>query len=114
MNNSKTPAFDAVLAQLNSARERICRGTAGVERLREELYDLGIDPEVETSLYALLEKSLQLLYEGAAAMQYVRPIIMEDVKNCEILLGSLRRKSRAARRDEPDDIPFPDSYFESK
>jgi len=111
MKVNDTVAAHAVLATLNAAREKICRGTAGLERLREALGRTALEDRDAERIFGLAEAALVQLYQGAAEMQAVRPEVMTVVDSCEILQGALRRQLRAASRDHADDPPFPESYL---
>jgi hypothetical protein len=64
MKKLDTQAVDAALDTLNDAREMVCRGTAGLERLREVLDQIEFDEEVGDRLRTLLAASLDRLYQG--------------------------------------------------
>jgi len=107
MKKIDKPAIDATLESLNQAREQICRGTAAVARVREALGRPGEEMNPD-QVEEVLEAALDKLYEGAAALQFVRPLLLGVVDNCEILQGALRRQLRAARREGPGSPPFPE------
>jgi hypothetical protein len=110
MKKTDQPAVAATLAQLDAARERVCRGTAAVERVREGLANLDDDEWTLEKALDFLAAAADMLYEGAAALQTIRPIVLDLVDGCEMLQGELRRQLRAGRREAPDGPPFPDGW----
>ncbi|MCE9586618.1 hypothetical protein K8R04_04905, partial [Candidatus Uhrbacteria bacterium] len=112
MKKIDKPAVKATLAKFNQARELISYGTAGLERLREALGNPDSDEEVTAEQFGeLLATALDHVYDGAAALQYVRPLVMGLVDNCEVLQGLLRQQLRATRQEGPDALPFPENYL---
>src|SRR4051812_7682312 len=114
MKKTDKKAVAATLAQLDAARERVCRGTAAVERVREGLANLDDDEWTVEKAFDFLGAAADLLYQGAADLQGVRPIVLDLVDGCEMLRGELRRRVRAARREDPDGPPFPDGWAGDK
>jgi hypothetical protein len=109
-----TPAVDATLATLDNARQMICRGTAGLERLRELLGRLDLEGEVGDHARGLLAAGLDRLYAGAAELQTVRPVVLEVVESGETHQGALRRRLRAVRGAGRDEPPYPEGDFGDK